>query len=336
MIEAIVINNKQVKIIDQTLLPQEEKYIEIKDYQQMIEAIKKLRIRGAPAIGIAGLVASALACDEFQNYPQDFSKLENALTEIENARPTAVNLSYAVNIARKYVSSKLFLSEKDVLWKKALELAQQEKEASNLMAEHGVEEIFQGQSELRILTHCNTGSLATYGEGTALAVIKALSRIIKVTVWVDETRPLLQGARLTMWELIKEGIECYLISDSMAAHTIKTKQIDLIITGADRITRNGDSANKIGTLGLSILANYYNIPFYIVAPTSTIDYNLEEGSQINIEERDSTELKYIKGVQIAPSSSKVFNPAFDVVDNQHITAIISEKGVHKAPYDFKL
>ncbi len=336
MIEAIVINNKQVKIIDQTLLPQEEKYIEIKDYQQMIEAIKKLRIRGAPAIGIAGLVASALACDEFQNYPQDFSKLENALTEIENARPTAVNLSYAVNIARKYVSSKLFLSEKDVLWKKALELAQQEKEASNLMAEHGVEEIFQGQSELRILTHCNTGSLATYGEGTALAVIKALSRIIKVTVWVDETRPLLQGARLTMWELIKEGIECYLISDSMAAHTIKTKQIDLIITGADRITRNGDSANKIGTLGLSILANYYNIPFYIVAPTSTIDYNLEEGSHINIEERDSTELKYIKGVQIAPSSSKVFNPAFDVVDNQHITAIISEKGVHKAPYDFKL
>ncbi|MBI9030391.1 S-methyl-5-thioribose-1-phosphate isomerase [bacterium] len=336
MIEAIVINNKQVKIIDQTLLPQEEKYFEIKDYQQMIEAIKKLRIRGAPAIGIAGLVASALACDEFQNYPQDFSKLEKALTEIENARPTAVNLSYAVNIARKYVSSKLFLSETDVLWKKALELAKQEKEASNLMAEHGVEEIFQGQSELRILTHCNTGSLATYGEGTALAVIKALSRIIKVTVWVDETRPLLQGARLTMWELIKEGIECYLISDSMAAHTIKTKQIDLIITGADRITRNGDSANKIGTLVLSILANYYNIPFYIVAPTSTIDYNLEEGSQINIEERDSTELKYIKGVQIAPSSSKVFNPAFDVVDNQLITAIISEKGVHKAPYDFKL
>ncbi len=335
MIESIVVKNKQVQIIDQTLLPGEEKYIRISDYRQMIEAIKKLRIRGAPAIGIAGLVASALAWDEFKDLHDNKVKLEKALLEIEDSRPTAVNLAYAVNIARGYINSEQFTNESDILWEKASELAQQEKFASELMASNGVNEIFHGQSELRILTHCNTGSLATYGEGTALAVIKALAKKTKVKVWVDETRPLLQGARLTMWELLKEGIECYLISDSMAAYTIKTKDISLIITGADRITQNGDSANKIGTLSLSILAQYYHIPFYIVAPTSTIDSSLARGSQIIIEERESSELKFINNLQIAPASAEVFNPAFDVVDNVNITAIITEKGVHKQPYDFQ-
>lgn len=335
MIESIIIKNKKVKIIDQTLLPQEEKYIDILDYKSMIEAIKKLRIRGAPAIGIAGLVASALALDEFKLLPDYQTKLILALDEIEEARPTAVNLSFAINIARKYVTSSTFSPESDELWIKAEKLAEEEKLASDLMAENGINEIYRGQAEIRILTHCNTGSLATYGEGTALSVIKALAKRTKVIVWADETRPLLQGARLTVWELLKEGIECYLISDSMAAHAIKTKQIDCIITGADRITSNGDSANKIGTLNLSILAQYYHIPFYIVAPTSTIDTKLEQGKQIIIEERDSSELKYIKGVQIAPRSCQVFNPAFDVVDNENITAIITDIGVFKKPYDFR-
>lgn len=335
MIESIVIKNKKIKIIDQTLLPSEEKYIDILDYRSMIEAIKKLRIRGAPAIGIAGLVASALALEEFRAFPDCHARLLKALDEIEEARPTAVNLSYAVQIARTYVNSSDFSAESNELWVKTQELAEKEKLASDLMADNGVQEIYQGQSEIRILTHCNTGSLATYGEGTALSVIKALAKKTKVIVWADETRPLLQGARLTVWELLKEGIECYLISDSMAAHTIKTKQINCIITGADRITTNGDSANKIGTLNLSILAQYYNIPFYIVAPTSTIDYNLEKGSRIIIEERESSELKYIKGVQIAPATCEVFNPAFDVVDNCNITAIITDRGVYKKPYDFK-
>lgn len=334
MIESIIINKNRVKIIDQTLLPSEERYIEIKDYSEMIEAIKKLRIRGAPAIGIAGLVASALAWDEFRGQLNDKLKFDNALVEIENARPTAVNLTYAVNIVRECIKCEQFKIDSNFLWDKALELAQEEKKASELMAKNGVNEIYHNQKELKILTHCNTGSLATYGEGTALAVIKALAKKTKVKVWVDETRPLLQGARLTMWELLKEGVECYLISDSMAAHTIKMKGIDLIITGADRITKNGDSANKIGTMNLSILAHYYKIPFYIVAPTSTIDISLKSGSQIVIEERDSRELKYINKVQIAPSMSEVFNPAFDVVDNEKITAIITEKGVHKQPYDF--
>ena len=335
MIESIIIKNKKVKLIDQTLLPREEKYIEILDYRSMIEAIKKLRIRGAPALGIAGLVASALALDEFRDYPDYQAKLLIALDQIEKARPTAVNLSYAINIVRKYINRSDFSSESDELWKKAEELSQQEKLAGDYMAENGVQEIYHGQSEIRILTHCNTGSLATYGEGTALSVIKALAKRIKVIVWVDETRPLLQGARLTVWELLKEGIECYLISDSMAAHTIKTKHIDCIITGADRITSNGDSANKIGTLTLSILAQYYHIPFYIVAPTSTIDHNLEHGKQIIIEERDCSELKFINGVQIAPVTCEVFNPAFDVVDNCNITAIITDRGVFKKPYDFR-
>ncbi len=335
MIESIIIKNKKVKLIDQTLLPQEEKYIDIPDYRSMIEAIKKLRIRGAPAIGVAGLVASALALEEYKDDPDFKSRFELALDEIEQARPTAVNLSYAISIVRNYIKNSDFWEFPDSLWEKAEELANKERIACDLMAENGVKEIYHGQSEIRILTHCNTGSLATYGQGTALSVIKALAKKTKVIVWTDETRPLLQGARLTVWELLKEGIECYLISDSMAAHTIKTKEIDMIITGADRITQNGDSANKIGTLNLSILAQYYNIPFYIVAPTSTIDKSLVEGKQIVIEERDSSELKYIKGVQIAPLTCEVFNPAFDVVDNQNITAIITDEGVYKKPYDFR-
>lgn len=335
MIESIVILNKQIKLIDQTLLPQEEKYIPIVDYRSMIEAIKKLRIRGAPAIGIAGLAASALALDELKNRPNCKEKLLTTLTEIENARPTAVNLSYAIKIARNYVESEAFSPTSEFLWEQTLQLISDEKRYSDLMAQNGVKEIYHGQSELRILTHCNTGSLATYGEGTALSVIKALAKKTKVTVWVDETRPLLQGSRLTMWELMKEGVVCYLISDSMAAHTIKTKQIDLIITGADRITTNGDSANKIGTLGLSILAEYYKIPFYIVAPTTTIDFNLTHGDEIIIEERGADELRCLKGVSLAPANCQVFNPAFDVVDNRHITAIITDKGVFKQPYEFK-
>lgn len=335
MIESIIIKNKKVKIIDQTLLPSQEKYIEILDYRSMIEAIKKLRIRGAPAIGIAGLVASALALEELKDKSNYTKEFKLALDEIEEARPTAVNLSYAINIVRDYISRSNFSPKSDILWQKAEELALQEKLACDLMAKNGVQEIYQGQSEIRILTHCNTGSLATYGEGTALSVIKALAKKTKVIVWADETRPLLQGARLTVWELLKEGIECYLISDSMAAHTIKTKGIDLIITGADRITLNGDSANKIGTLNLSILANYYKIPFYIVAPISTIDKTLFTGKEIIIEERASSELKYIKGQQIAPTNCEVFNPAFDVVDNENITAIITDQGVYKKPYDLR-
>ncbi len=335
MIESIIIKNKRVKIIDQTLLPQVEKLLPINNYKEMVEAIKKLRIRGAPAIGIAGLVAAALAWDEIKKISDRELMFTNALQEIVYARPTAVNLSYAINIAKECIDNKKIFHQEDILWDKALELAEEEKQACQAMADNGVKAIYRQQEEIRILTHCNTGSLATYGQGTALAVIKALAKKTKVKVWVDETRPLLQGARLTMWELMKEGIECYLISDSMAAHTIKMKSIDLIITGADRITTNGDSANKIGTLNLSILAKYYDIPFYIVAPTSTIDFNLRQGSLIVIEERDGAELKYIKDIQIAPESSNTFNPAFDVVDNENINAIITDMGVFTKPYDFK-
>ncbi len=335
MIKSISISKDKAIIIDQTLLPSEEKYIEINNSDQMIEAIKKLRIRGAPAIGIAGMYACWLAfCEEKMNACNQKALLTK-INAIEIARPTAVNLSYATDKARSYVNSHSFNWDNDQLYQMTDFLMDVELNNSQKMGQHGANLIYSGQRELRILTHCNTGSLATYGDGTALSVIRALAKKTKVKVWADETRPLMQGSRLTMWELMKDGIDCTLISDSMAAHTIKTQGIDLIITGADRIALNGDSANKIGTYNLSILAKHFNIPFYIVAPTTTIDYAIESGSSIVIEERDSKELIFVGTKQTAPANAKVFNPAFDVVDSSYIESIITEEGAFKYPYDFR-
>lgn len=328
MIKTVILAGKKVSILDQTLLPETEKYIDIPDYRAMIEAIKKLRIRGAPAIGVAGAIACALAYDEFSQV----DVLEKSFLEIENSRPTAVNLSHAVNMVRDYLNRKKSTAISSEVWDLARDLMTKEKLYSDLQADNGVKEIYHGQDEIRILTHCNAGSLATYGEGTALSVIKALAKRCKVKVWADETRPLLQGARLTAWELVKSGVDVTVITDSMAAYTIKNKGIDLIITGADRITTNGDTANKIGTYGLSILAKHFKIPFYIVAPETTIDRTLDCGSKINIEERDFAELRFFNGKQIAPLECNVFNPAFDVVDNKDITAIITDKCVYHPPY----
>ncbi len=319
-------------IIDQTLLPLEEKQIEITDYRQMIEAIKALRIRGAPAIGIAAGGACWLASLEFENKQDYLENLLQAIMEIELSRPTAVNLFNATQTIREIISVTELTQITQKLHEYVDSLFHYEYDACNGMAENGFNTI--SKKYTKFLTHCNTGGLATYGIGTALGVLRRISKDRKITVFADETRPLLQGSRLTMWELEKSKIEAFLITDNMAAHIIKTKGIQCILTGADRICINGDSANKIGTFNLAILANYFKIPFYIVAPESTIDRTCENGNMILIEERKPFEVTTIKGIPISPENSKVFNPAFDVTPGNLITAIITERAVYEKPYNF--
>jgi len=309
-----------------------EKRVEIRDYRKMIEAIKALRIRGAPAIGLAGAGAAWLASIEFEKDEQFKQKLLKAISEIEQSRPTAVNLFHALNKIKDIIMT----TPEDKLVYEIYEyldsLFHYEYDSSKAMAENGLNYI--PKEFTRFLTHCNTGSLATYGFGTALGVINRIAEEREITVFVDETRPLLQGSRLTMWELQKHSIPAYLITDNMAAHTIKEHKIDCIITGADRICKNGDTANKIGTMNLAILAKYFNIPFYIVAPESTIDRSLDHGNMINIEQRASEEITHLNNQQIAPNNSQTFNPAFDVSPANLITAIITEKKVYEYPYKF--
>lgn len=319
-------------IMDQTLLPLEEKQIEIRDHRQMIEAIKALRIRGAPAIGIAGAGACWMAAIEYEKEDQFKEKLLQAVAEIESSRPTAVNLFNATARVREIIAITQEEKLVQTLHEYVDSLFHYEYEACNDMAENGFKAI---PSHINtFLTHCNTGGLATYGIGTALGVLRRIAKDRAITVFADETRPLLQGARLTMWELQKSHIDAFLISDNMAAHTIKTKGIQCIVTGADRICKNGDSANKIGTFNLAILARHFNIPFYIVAPESTIDRACPHGDQICIEERAPEEVTSLKGIQTAPLDSKAFNPAFDVTPGELITAIITERAIYEQPYCF--
>lgn len=327
MIESIKISPNHIEIIDQTLLPGQFEYIKIYSCEEMIEAIKKLRIRGAPALGVAAAAAIYLAA---QNNEDIIQSIKN----VEESRPTAVNLFMACS----YLKNE-FLKSQCNFEKRAfdymLHLMKYEKQASENMAENGLKEIGKNQS-LGIITHCNAGALATYGEGTALAVIKKLAKHNDVIVYADETRPLLQGARLTMFELIEENVNAKLICDNMAGHLMQAGKINAVITGADRIAKNGDSANKIGTLQLAIMANYFNIPFYIVAPETTIDFNIETGKEIVIEERKEHEVKGFRTEVTAPVNCKVFNPAFDVTSSKLITAIITDKNIYKAPFNFSL
>ncbi len=324
MIKSIYFKENAVYILDQTLLPAQEKYIQIINYRQMIEAINMLRIRGAPAIGIAGAAGAYLAS---KNHPED--NFFACLAEIEAARPTAVNLSHACHKIRKltYKSGDRTKTIKEFTH----QLMAYEQEAAQKMGLNGAKLI--GTSKpLHILTHCNTGSLATYGAGTALAVVRELAKHVHVKVYADETRPLLQGARLTMWELAKSNIKACLLADNAAASLISQGKIDFIITGADRIAANGDAANKIGTLSLAILAKHYNIPLYIVAPASTIDASLEDGKNIPIEYRNSAEVSNFHGIPTSLADCECYNPAFDITPASLITAIITDFDVYKYPY----
>lgn len=319
--------DNKVKMINQKLLPLEEKVETYDDYRQVAAAIKDLTVRGAPAIGIAAAYAVVLAA--LENNEKSF--MQKAASEIKGTRPTAVNLFYAVNKMENLISEE---ASPDAYIEVAREIEVEDDKACKSMGELGASLINDGDC---ILTHCNAGGLATGGYGTAVGVIKsAFAQGKNIHVFVDETRPLLQGARLTAWELSKEGISYTLITDNMSAHFMAEGKIDKIFVGADRIAANGDTANKIGTYGVAVCANYHNIPFYVAAPVSTLDLSLKSGKDIPIEYRSKEEVTHFSTCQSAPSDAQVLNPAFDVTPAKLITAIITEVAIIKPPFEENL
>ena len=326
----------KVFLIDQRKLPLKYEIINCSTYQEVAEAIKKMKIRGAPAIGVAAAFGMALAAyssktSTFVEFIRDMEKAKNCLIL---TRPTAVNLFWALERMMNLINIKKdvdLFKLKDIILQEAKNIAREDIEINKAMGRYGASLIKDGNI---VLTHCNAGALATVDYGTALGVIRtAFKEGKKIHVYVDETRPVLQGARLTAWELMEEKIPFTLIADSMAGFLMSQKKINLIIVGADRITRNGDVVNKIGTYSLSVLARENKVPFYVAAPTSTIDLLLRLGKEIPIEMRDSKEVTHILGKQIAPTGVKVFNPAFDLTPHRYVEAIITEKGIIRKPFE---
>jgi len=335
-VKPLIWENSKLFVIDQTLLPEKEVYIELASLQSVFEAIKTLKVRGAPLIGCCaafGMVVGLMENKEKvrENGMKTVAEIGNYL---KSSRPTAVNLEWAVNEVIQKIEG-LDFSNVDLVIKKAeeeaLKIFNDDLEMCRKIGEFGSELIEDGDV---ILTHCNAGGLATSGYGTALSpMFFAKNQNKNFKVYVDETRPLLQGARLTSYELLKAGIDAVLITDSMSASSIKNKGIKKVIVGADRIASNGDTANKIGTLALAIICNFYNIPLYIAAPSSTFDFSLKNGGEIPIEERNPDEVKFFRGVQTAPKNVGVYNPAFDVTPFSLINAFITEKGILHPPYE---
>ncbi len=323
----------KVKLLDQTRLPQEEVYLELGDYQEVAAAIKEMRIRGAPALGVAVAYGIALGALKIAAASRDefLLKLKDIMQTLAATRPTARNLFAAIDRMQQAARASGDMEQiKKALVSEAAEIHSEEAEATGKLARFGAELIKDGTT---ILTHCNTGPLATTGCGTALGVIKqAKKQGKKIKVLASETRPLLQGARLTAWELKQALIPFTLITDSMAGYFLSRGEIDCTIIGADRIAANGDTANKIGSYTLAVLAIENGIPFYVAAPVSTIDLSLACGDEIPIEERDPDEVTHLQGVSTAPDGTRAANPAFDVTPHYYITAIITEKGVIKEPY----
>ncbi|MCK9444656.1 MAG: S-methyl-5-thioribose-1-phosphate isomerase [Tissierellaceae bacterium] len=322
-------------LIDQRKLPGKYEIFQCRDYRDVDFAIKDMVVRGAPAIGATAAYGVVLAAREFLTEEKDsfFTKMEEALNTLNNSRPTAVNLMWAIKRMKDLIEENKELSVESIyeeIKKEADIIFTEDIETNKSMAKHGNEIIGKGYT---ILTHCNTGALATVGYGTALGVVREAHYTGKdIFVYADETRPRLQGGRLTAWELVQEEIPSKLIADNVAATLIRDGEIDVILVGADRIATNGDTANKIGTFMLSVIAKAYNVPFYIVAPTTTIDFDIETGKEIEIEERDASEVTHIDGVRIAPEGIEVYNPAFDVTPWENISGIITEKGIVRAPY----
>jgi methylthioribose-1-phosphate isomerase len=336
-VKAIKWENESLVLLDCTKLPIKEEYLHCKKYSTLIDAINCLAVRGAPAIGIAAAYGVVLAAQEAEGKAGSkeayLDYIKKAILELAATRPTAVNLFWALNRMKEVLENAAGCPVEEIrerLFKQAEALFEEDIECNRKIGEFGNEVVPQGAN---ILTHCNAGALATAAYGTALGVVRAAHDANKqIHVFADETRPLLQGARLTAWELTQEGIPCTLITDSMAGYVMKLGKVDLVITGADRITLNGDTANKIGTYSLAVLAKEHGIPFYIAAPLSTIDITLKHGDEIEIEERGKQEVKCLFGVQTAPDSVNTFNPAFDVTPNEYITGIITEKGILKPPF----
>lgn len=322
--------NKRLIVLDQTALPERLIYNKYVDYRDVVEAIRRLEVRGAPAIGIAAAYAVALAAETKTDISLDCLKqlMVDVGKEIKKVRPTAVNLAWAVD--RVLLSGNRYGGQsideyRVILWKEAAMILEEDKTMCEAIGRHGAELL---PEKCSILTHCNAGALATGGSGTALAVIyRACEMGREIKVYAGETRPLLQGARLTCWELMHNEIDTTLITDSMAGYVMSQGRIDVVLVGADRIAANGDVANKIGTYSLAVLAKTHGLPFYVAAPHSTFDNQVESGRHILIEERNPEEITDYFGKRIAPADVKVFNPAFDITPAGLITAYITDLGV---------
>lgn len=332
MIETIQWNGDGVVMIDQTRLPAEERYVTCRTYIEVAEAIRTMIIRGAPAIGVAAAMGVALGVAQADGGDLD-SHFEKVCAELAATRPTAVNLFWGIERMKRLYCSIRHLpvdAIRERLIAEAKLVREEDIGINRAIGQHGAPLIPDNST---VLTHCNAGALATAGYGTALGVVRAAVEAgKKIDVFADETRPFLQGARLTVWELQRDGIRATLITDNMAGHFLQRGRIGCVIVGADRIAANGDVANKIGTYGVAVLAKENNVPFYVAAPVSTLDLSLPDGSHIPIEERGTAEVTHVHGVRMAPEGAEVRNPAFDVTPNRYVTAIITERGVARAPY----
>ncbi len=338
MIKTVEWTSEGIRMIDQRLLPNEEKYLMLRSWDEVAQAITKMIVRGAPAIGVSAAMGLALGASQsvgmsVADLEDDFGYMCQVMSE---TRPTAVNLFWAIERMRDTFRREKATTEDTKMIKarlvdEALAIFREDIESNRAIGRFGAELIADGDT---VLTHCNAGALATAGDyGTALGVIRGARDAGKrVAVIADETRPFLQGLRLTAWELAKDNIPVTVITDNMAGHVMKTGKVDAVVVGADRIAANGDAANKIGTYMVAVLAKKHDIPFYVAAPISTLDLTLKSGEEIPIEERDAREVTHIREHQLAPDGVGVQNPAFDVTPNDLITAIITDKGVARAPY----
>lgn len=334
--QSITWQDDHLVILDQTQLPLREIYSDVNTIGQVWDAIKKLKVRGAPAIGIAGAYGLYLGVRDLEskNFTSFNVELNRWIKYLKSSRPTAVNLSWALERINQtvYANKDKDLEEiKEIILKTAKTIHDEDKRVCKKIGENGAELVEKGWN---ILTHCNTGGLATGAYGTALSVILHADDDDKdIHVWVDETRPLLQGARLTAWELKQAEIPFHMITDSMAGSLMKQGKVDMVVVGADRVTANGDTANKIGTYSLAVLAKENEIPFYVALPLSTFDLETETGDEIEIEEREPEEVTHLAKTPITPKKTDAYNPAFDVTPNKYITGFITEKGIVEP--DFK-
>jgi methylthioribose-1-phosphate isomerase len=330
MVETIQWTDTGVVMIDQTRLPREQKFVTCRTYLEVADAIKTMVIRGAPAIGVAAAMGVALGVQEGADF-------ETVCKTLAATRPTAVNLFWGIERMRRLYASLRGVRREELVQrfiKEAKQIRLEDIAICQAIGRHGETLVPDGKT---VLTHCNAGALATAGYGTALGVIRAaVSAGKKIDVFADETRPFLQGARLTAWELQQDGIATTVITDNMAGHFLRSGRIGCVVVGADRIAANGDVANKIGTYSVAVLAKENGIPFYVAAPVSTFDLTLASGDLIPIEERSSEEVTHFRGVPVAPEAIQAKHPAFDVTPSRYVTAIICEHGVARAPYEESL
>lgn len=325
----------RIILLDQTRLPLEESYVECRDVNELADCIRRMVVRGAPALGVTVALGIALGARKIKTRDRERFKreFERICRIFENTRPTAINLFWSIEQMRKILENSSQMTVEDIKVKLTQEAQKIYQEDIKINREIGRQGRVLIKDQSRILTYCNAGALATTGYGTALGIIRAAREEGKeLEVFACETRPLLQGARLTAWELKKERIKVTVLTDGAAGFLMQKKMVDLVITGADRIAANGDAANKIGTYTLALLAKFHKIPFYVAAPLSTIDLSIKDGQEIPIELRRDEEVTYIGGKRFVPKGVKVWNPAFDLTSAEFITAIITEKGIVRRPY----